>query len=128
MKHQNTKQTNLSYTDAVNKIKENLKEEGFGIITEINVKDTLKNKINVDFKNYVILGACNPQIAHQVLEEENLAGVYMPCNVVVFENKNGVVEVSSVNPVNTISTFGNEKLTTIAQNINQKLENAINKL
>ena len=91
--------TATSFSEAEEQVTELLKTEGFGVLTEIDVSKTLKNKINVDFKKYKILGACNPQIAYQALQIDDKAGVFLPCNIIVEEHENGNIEVSAVSPV-----------------------------
>jgi len=90
---------NISFDDAKEKVIEELKKEGFGVLSQINIKTTLKNKLDVDFRPYVILGACNPPLAYKTLQAEAKIGLMLPCNVIVEENENGTIEVSAVNPV-----------------------------
>ena len=87
---------NLPFNEAIDRVKEELSKEGFGVLTEINVKDTLKKKINVEFRNYLILGACNPNFAYKALQEETELGLLLPCNVIVYEKDNEVI-VSAIN-------------------------------
>ena len=112
---------------AVEKVTEELKKEGFGVLTEIDVRETLKKKIDVDFRNYRILGACNPHFAHKALTEEPRIGVFLPCNVVVQETDGGV-EVSAVDPVASMSSVSNENLSEIAGEVREKLERVINSI
>ena len=88
-----------SFDEAIEEVTVELKKEGFGLLTEIDVTQTLKNKIDVDFKKYRILGACNPHFAHKALMSEDKIGVFLPCNVIVEEHENGEVEVSAVDPI-----------------------------
>ncbi|OFX23113.1 MAG: hypothetical protein A2033_02135, partial [Bacteroidetes bacterium GWA2_31_9] len=97
MKYYITKKVALSFDEAVQKVIENLSKEGFGIITEINVKETFKKKLDVDFRNYRILGACNPTFAHHAISVEDKIGVMLPCNVIVQQHLSGEVEVSAIN-------------------------------
>lgn len=90
---------NVSFEEAISKVTDELKKEGFGILTDIDVKETLKKKLNVDFKKYRILGACNPPFAYQALQEEDKIGTMLPCNVIVQELADGSVEVAAVDPV-----------------------------
>ena len=113
------------FNEAVAYVKDELKKESFGIITEINMTETLKNKIGVDFRNYIILGACNPNYAHKALQKESNIGVFLPCNVVVQENENGDFEVSAVDPIASMVSVGNNELNGIATEIQQKLKNVI---
>lgn len=123
-----SKTLNTTFENALDLVIEALKTEGFGVLTQINIKDTLKKKIDVDFRKYVILGACNPQFAHQALESEDKIGVLLPCNVILQELPNGEVEVAAVNPITSMSSVQNEKLGTIAQQVQQKLKNVIKQL
>ena len=116
------------FEEAIERVTEALKKEGFGVLTEIDVKETLKKKIDVDFKKYKILGACNPHFAHKALLSEDKIGVFLPCNVIVEEHENGVVEVSAVDPIASMSTVENESLGGLATEVKQKLLNVINNL
>ncbi|MEQ6121823.1 DUF302 domain-containing protein [Reichenbachiella sp. MALMAid0571] len=98
-----------------------LKKEGFGVLTEIDVKETLKKKIDVDFKKYKILGACNPHFAHKALQSEDKIGVFLPCNIIVEEHENGDVEVSAVDPIASMGAVQNETLGGLALEVQQKL-------
>ncbi len=98
MKQYFTKIVDMSFEDAIEHVTSKLKEHGFGIITEIDIKETLKKKINVDFRPYRILGACNPSFAHQALLAEDKVGVMLPCNVIVQQHVDGKIEVTFVNP------------------------------
>jgi uncharacterized protein (DUF302 family) len=109
MNYYNSKCVEYSFNEAILKITEELQKEGFGVLTEIDVKETLKKKIDVDFRNYKILGACNPTFAHKALLEEANIGVLMPCNVIVQEMEEGKVEVSTVNPMESMQTVDNPK-------------------
>lgn len=109
-------------------VKSELKTEGFGIITEIDLKDTFRKKLDIEFRNYKILGACNPHFAHKALELENKIGVFLPCNVVIDELEPGVVEVSAVDPVASMISVKNESLGSTATGIRQKLRNVIDRL
>ncbi len=112
---------NNGFDKAVEKVTVELKKEGFGVITEINVKKTLKNKIDVEFKPYKILGACNPHFAYKALQSEDKIGVFLPCNIVVEENDNSEIEVSAVDPIASMSSVKNEALGGLANEIRQKL-------
>ena len=116
------------FEKAIEKVTLELKNEGFGILTEIDIAQTLKNKLDVDFKKYRILGACNPPVAYEALTHEEKIGLFLPCNVVVLENENGEIEVAAVDPVASMIAVKNEKLASVAQEIQQKLKNAIEKL
>jgi uncharacterized protein (DUF302 family) len=114
--------TDLNYEDAIAKTIEELKKEGFGVLTEIDVKATLKSKIDVEFPKYIILGACNPQFAYKALLSEEHIGAMLPCNVVVRENKAGQIEVFAVDPVASMTAVENADLAPIAQEVRQKLK------
>jgi len=116
------------FDTAIKKVTEQLKEEGFGVLTEIDVKETLKNKIDVDFRKYKILGACNPPNAHKALSNEPYIGLMLPCNVVVQETDDGKIDISAVDPTASMQAVNNKELGEIAQNIRLKLERVINSL
>lgn len=117
-----------SFEDAIELVTAELKKEGFGVLTEIDVKETLKKKIDVDFKKYKILGACNPNFAHKALSSEDKIGVFLPCNVIVEEHENGEVEVSAVDPIASMTSVKNDELGSIASEVQSKLKNVINSL
>ena len=114
--------------DVIDKVTQRLKEEGFGILTEIDVTETLKKKLDVDFKKYRILGACNPPYAHKALQAEDKIGTMLPCNVIVQEIEAGTIEVAAVNPMASMQAVENEKLNEVANEITAMLENVIEKL
>ena len=120
-----TKTINCSFENAIEKIKESLKEEGFGILTEIDMKATLQKKLQVDFHNYTILGACNPPFAYQALLLEDKIGTMLPCNVIVQQKTTGKIEVSAIDPSASMQSIENKKLQEIAQEVKIKLEKAI---
>ena len=115
----------LSFDEAIVRVTETLKAEGFGILTEIDVKETLKKKLDVDFRPYRILGACNPPFAYQALQTENHVGTMLPCNVVVQELPSGEVEIAAVDPVASMQAIDNPQLRKIAEEIRQKLRRAV---
>ena len=117
-----------NFDEAVAYVTEELKKEGFGVFTEINVKETLKKKIDVDFKKYKILGACNPQSAYKALQGEDKIGVFLPCNVIVEEHENGEIEVSAVDPIASMMSVKNEALGSVATEIQQKLKRFVENL
>lgn len=119
-----TKKVKLSFNDAIQKIKQTLSEQGFGVLTEINVKDTLKNKINVDFDNYVILGACNPPSAHKALLSERQVGLLLPCNVVVYTLNNETF-VSTILPTEFMAKVDHPDINDVAEYIEDKLKLAV---
>jgi len=114
-----------SFDQAIEQVTAELKKEGFGVLTEIDVKETLKSKIDVDFKKYTILGACNPHFAHKALQSEDKVGVLLPCNVIVEEHENGDVEVSAVDPVASMSTVANKSLVDLATEVQVKLKKVV---
>ena len=116
-----SKTVDLSFEDTINKVTEELKKEGFGILTTIDVKEKLKNKSDVDFKKYTILGACNPTLAHKALQAEEEIGLLLPCNVIVYE-KEGKSAVSVFDPSLMSKVVENEKLDSIAEEVKEKLE------
>lgn len=119
----------LPFQEALIKVTENLKQEGFGIITSIDVQDTFRQKLNIAFRNYKILGACNPQFAYKAISLESHIGVMLPCNVVVQQHENGEVEVSAVNPLENISaSFNTTQLVALAAEVGDKLRAAIDNL
>lgn len=128
MSYHFSKTVKLSFDDAIAKVTEALKEEGFGILTEIDVQATLKKKLNVDFKQYKILGACNPPFAYEALKLENKIGAMLPCNVVVQEQADGLVEVSAIDPVASMGAVGNSELTVIAKQVQAKLQKVMDSL
>ncbi|OFX49993.1 MAG: hypothetical protein A2046_01760 [Bacteroidetes bacterium GWA2_30_7] len=128
MKYYITKKVSLSFDEAVQKVTENLSKEGFGIITEINVKETMKKKLDIDFRNYRILGACNPNFAHQALTVEDKIGVMLPCNVIVQQHDNGEIEVSSINPAVSMQSVANPNLNELAQKVVSALTRVIEAL
>ena len=117
-----------SFDEAIVQVTAELKKEGFGVLTEIDIKKTLKNKIDVDFKNYTILGACNPHFAYKALQSEDKIGVLLPCNVIVEEHENGDIEVSAVDPIASMGTVENKNLGDLASEVQQKLINVIENL
>lgn len=125
MSYHFTTTLDLPFDDAINKVTEALKEEGFGVLTEIDVKATLKKKLDVDFQRYTILGACNPGFAHKALQAENKIGTMLPCNVVVQETSDGKVEVSAVDPMASMQAIENPTLGSIAQEVQGKLKAVI---
>mgnify|MGYP002795102645 CR=1 FL=1 len=117
-----------TFEEVIDKVTKGLKDEGFGILTEIDVKETLKKKLDVNFKKYRILGACNPPFAHKALLAEDKIGTMLPCNVIVQELEAGVIEVAAVNPMASMQAVKNENLNEIASEITTMLKKVINKL
>ena len=116
------------YEAAVERVTELLQEEGFGILTEIDVQATLKKKLDIDFRRYVILGACNPPLAHRALEAEPDIGVLLPCNVVVAERDGGGSVVSAMDPVAAFRLISNPDVQPVADDVRQRLERVLNRL
>ncbi len=117
-----------TFEEVTAKVIQELKDEGFGILTEIDIKETLKKKLDVDFKKYKILGACNPPYAYKALQAEDKIGTMLPCNVIIQEMEEGVNEVAAVNPMASMMAVENEKLNDVANEITSMLENVIEKL
>lgn len=117
-----------NFQDAKNRVMVALKEEGFGVLSEINIKDTLKQKLDVDFQPYVILGACNPPLAYEALKAEVNIGTMLPCNVIIREVQEGAVEVSAVDPVASMQAVENDRLGGIAKEVREKLKRVIESL
>ncbi len=105
-----------------------LKNEGFGILTRIDMQDTLKNKLNVDFRNYLILGACNPPFAYKALQAEDKIGTMLPCNIIMQEHAPNTIEVSAINPMVSMKAVDNITLKTVALEVSHQLENVINSI
>lgn len=122
------KTISVSFETAIQKVTEQLKLEGFGILTEIDIKETLKKKINVDFRKYKILGACNPPNAYKALISEPYIGLMLPCNIVVQELDNGQIDVSAVDPQASMQAAQNPELNNVASEIKIKLEKVIQSL
>jgi uncharacterized protein (DUF302 family) len=109
----------------VERVIEALKAEGFGVLTEIDVKATMKKKLDIDFRNYRILGACNPQLAHQALTADDKIGTMLPCNVIVQDLGGGQIEVAAINPAISMEHVGNPTLKAIAESVTGKLKRVI---
>ena len=119
------KKINISFEEAIEKVKDELKKEGFGILTEIDVKETLKKKLDVDFQKYKILGAFNPSYAYKALQKENKIGTMLPCNVIVQELSPSEVEVAAIDPIASMQAVENPDLYEIANQIQEKLRQVI---
>jgi uncharacterized protein (DUF302 family) len=117
-----------NFDDAVAKITEALKTEGFGVLTEIDMQDKLKEKLGVDYKKYKILGACNPAYAYKALQAEEMIGVMLPCNIVVTDKEDGTTEVAAIHPVASMMAVQNPALEPLAQEITEKLKKVMNLL
>lgn len=117
-----------SFEEAIAKATDSLKAEGFGIVTEVDIKATMKNKLDVDFRNYKILGACNPSYALKALSAEDKIGTMLPCNVIVQEIETGKVEVAAVDPIASMMAIQNPLLNDIATEVREKLKRAVENL
>jgi uncharacterized protein (DUF302 family) len=122
------KELDMPFDGAVARVTEKLKDEGFGVLTDIDVKATLKEKLGADFRNYRILGACNPSYAHQAFLVEDKIGTMLPCNVIVQERDGGGVEVAAVDPVASMAAIENPELGSIAMEIQAKLKRMVDSL
>ena len=118
----------ISFEEGIDRITASLKNEGFGVLTEIDLKATLKKKLDVDLYNYKILGACNPPYAYKALQAEDKIGTMLPCNVIVQEKVKGEIEISAVDPIESMQAIKNENLGVLAHEIRAKLETCINAL
>ena len=119
-----SKSTDLLFDDAVIKVTEELKKEGFGVLTSIDVQETMKKKLNVDFPKYIILGACNPPFAYQALQAEEEIGLLLPCNVIVFEKK-GKITIAVFDPMAMMNIVKNSAVLRVAQEMKERLERVI---
>lgn len=124
MKYGFSKTTDYGFEQAIEKVTEELKKEGFGVLTTIDVKDTLKKKIDVDFKKYTILGACNPKLAHGGLQVEEELGLLLPCNVIVYE-KNEKTVVSFFDPIVMTVVIDNPEMKPVAEEVKSKLKRVL---
>lgn len=123
-----SKTLDLPFEEAVARTREALAEEGFGVITEIDVTQTLKTKIGADFRPYLILGACNPRMAHEALQIEDKIGAMLPCNVVVQDAGDGRTEVAAIDPEASMQAVGNAALTQKAREVGDRLKAALSRL
>ena len=118
----------IAFEDAVARTKQVLAEKGFGVLTEIDVQSTMKAKLNADIPAYLILGACNPKMAYEALKLEPRAGAMLPCNVIIRELEDGLIEVSAIDPVASMSAIDNEQLKTVASKVQHLLKEAMGEL
>jgi len=128
MKYYFEKTTSYTFEEAVTKVTEELRKEGFGVLSEIDIHEKLKEKLGVDFRKYKILGACNPAFAYQALQKEDKIGVMLPCNVIIQEKSDGTIEVAAVDPVASMQAIENLELKNIALEVQKKLKNVVDKL
>jgi len=123
-----SKTINMTFDEAIDHVTKALSHEGFGVLSDIDVQATLKKKLDVDFRRYRILGACNPDFAHKALLSEDKIGTMLPCNVVVQELDDEKIEVAAVDPIASMSAVGNSELVDIASQVQQKLKSVIEQL
>jgi uncharacterized protein (DUF302 family) len=128
MKYYLSKDVDAPFAEVLDRVTASLKEQGFGILTEIDVKATLKKKLDVDFRKYMILGACNPSLAHAALREEDKIGVLLPCNVIVQDREGEGVEVAAMDPAAFMNAVGNPALEKIAEEARSRLNSAFEDL
>lgn len=125
MKYYFSKVIPSTFDEAVKLVTDGLRTEGFGIISEIRMHDKLKEKLDVDFKKYTILGACNPAFAYKALLLEDKIGAMLPCNVLIIEQENGNIEVAAINPIVSMQTISNPELYDVAHKVSQTLKNIV---
>ncbi len=123
-----TKKLHAGFEEAIENITDKLKDVGFGVLTRIDIHEKLKEKLDVDFRRYTILGACNPAFAHQALLKEDKLGVMLPCNVIVQELSDGEVEVSAINPVVAMESTQNQALVNMAEEVHQRMEQMLSNI
>ena len=128
MQYSFNKTLDISFDEAVDRVMDELKKEGFGVLTDIDVQKTLKKKLDVDFRKYRILGACNPPFAYKALQAESRIGTMLPCNVIVQETEDGKIEVSAIDPIASMQTIENPKLAEIADQVQAKLKKVVENL
>jgi len=121
-------ETNLNFDEAVRKVTETLKEQGFGVLTEIDAKKVLKEKLGLDRKPYKILGACNPHFAHKAIDMEPELGTLLPCNVLVYERDDGKVVVTAMDPEAALKLVGNPSVEEIAKEVRKRIEKALERV
>ena len=123
-----SKTLEMPFEQAIQHVTDALAAKGFGVLTTIDVRATMKKKLNIDFRSYAILGACNPEFAHKALQIEDTIGTMLPCNVVVQEKSRGHIEVSAVDPVASMMAIGNPQLETIAIEVRNLLQQVVSSL
>ena len=128
MKYYFNKTLDIPFDEAIRRVTEELNKEGFGILTDIDVQNTLKKKLDVSFRKYRILGACNPQFAYKALQKESRIGAMLPCNVIVQETEGGDVEVSAIDPISSMQAVQNPDLEGIANQVQAKLKSVVDSL
>ena len=128
MKYSYSKDIQANFEDAENKVREALGDIGFGVLTEINMKDAFKVKLDLDYKNYKILGACNPTLAHEALESESLIGILMPCNILVIDNENKTTKIVFPYAKSLLEVTANNRIFKLADKVDDLLKSAFNKI
>lgn len=128
MEYYFSKTINVSFDEAILKVTEALKTQGFGVVSEIHMHEKLKEKLNVDFKKYTILGSCNPTFAYKALQTEDKIGTMLPCNILVIEQGKNTIEIAAVNPIVSMQAITNPELGDIAQQVTGKLKTMIENL
>ena len=128
MKYSYSKDIKLNFEDAEHKVRNALMDVGFGVLTEINMKDAFKAKLSLDYKNYKILGACNPKLAHEALDSENLIGILMPCNILVIDNEDQTTKIVFPNAKSLLEVTDNEDIFKLADKVDDLLKSAFNQV
>ena len=128
MNYHFSKKVSYAFEEAIERVEEELKKQGFGIITRINLQEVFRKKLNIDFRKYIILGACNPQFAYEALQEEDKMGIFLPCNVVLQEHEDNEVEISVINPVEVMNSTGNLNLKTFAEELKESLKRVLDQV
>ena len=128
MKYSYSKDLDCSFENAEKSVVDALMNVGFGVLTEVNIQGAFKTKLNIDYKKYKILGACNPNLAHEALEDEPLIGILMPCNIVIIDNEDGTTKVVFPNAKNLLEITENKKIDSLSEKVDRLLESAFNTL
>lgn len=128
MKYYISKTIQAQFQETIDKITDLLKEEGFGVLTQIDVRDTMKKKLDIDYKKYVILGACNPHLAIRAFQAEDKIGALLPCNVIVIDQGKGNIEVAFMDAKNLMSQIGNPALEVLAMEVNNRMARMLDKV
>ena len=128
MKYSYSKDLNSSFKSTENKVRKALQNRGFGILTEININDAFKSKLDIEYKNYKILGACNPPLAHEAINFDEMIGILMPCNILLIDNENGTTKVVFPNAKSILDITDNQDLIDLSINVDNLLEQAFNEI
>jgi uncharacterized protein (DUF302 family) len=126
--HGISRELEVGFDEAVSRARDALQKEGFGVLTEIDVKDTLRRKLDVQFRKYIILGACNPPLAHRALGLDLQVGLLLPCNVIVYENDSGGCTVSAIDPTTLLESAGDERFKDLSKEVSDKLGRVMNSI